>query len=52
MLSIYILSLSIENSVRKDKVFNAINPRKLHKKEDAIKSNSEVNKCWRRTVAL
>ena len=24
MLSIYILSLSIENSVRKDKVFNAI----------------------------
>ena len=45
MLSIYILSLSIENSVQEDRVFNTINSRKLHKKDGAIKSNSEAP--WR-----
>ena len=31
--------------MREDRVFNVINSRKLHKKEDAIKSNSEAP--WR-----
>ena len=52
MLSIYILSLSIENSVREYRVFNTINSRKLYKKKDAIKSNGEANKCWRRNRSV
>ena len=42
----------MENSVREDRVFNTINSRKLHKKDGAIKSNSEVNKCWRRNRSV
>ena len=38
--------------MREDRIFNAINSRKLYKKKDAIKSNGEANKCWRRNRSV